>query len=157
MNLFLIALLTCTLKDVCSQKWIILSLRKKSTVPASTIWHNTLITFVIARSNKILTLRALLYMKPAFSMKSELSTTVLYTCTYLSVEVKLTGKAGWKSPLPTLGIFNRPWSQVRSLWDPEMALWALGNSLLCLYISFSKTSQEYLWRCLCKCRPHRVS
>ena len=53
---------------------------------------------VVPTSNKILTLRVLLYLKSTFSLKSELSATVLYIHADLSVEVKLTGKAGWKSP-----------------------------------------------------------
>lgn len=53
---------------------------------------------VVATSNKILTLKALLYLKPTFSLQSELPTTVPHTCVDLSAEVKLTGKAGWKSP-----------------------------------------------------------
>lgn len=65
-------------------------------------------------------------------MKSEFLITILYVCADLSVEVSLISSAGWKSPLPALG-FDRPQSQVRSLWNPEMAFCALANSLLCLY------------------------
>lgn len=59
-------------------------------------------------------LRALLYLQPTFSMKSVI--TVFYVCADLSVEVKLTGNAGWKSPLPTLSIFDSSRSQVRSVY-----------------------------------------
>lgn len=84
------------------------SLKKKSAVPTCKILQNT----VVPRSNKILVLKALL--KPTLSLKSELSTTVLYLGTDLLVEVKLMAEAGWESPCWPQ-VFNRSLLQVRSL------------------------------------------
>lgn len=66
---------------------------------------------VVPTSNKILTLKALLYLKPTFSLKAKLSASVHHMYVGLSVEVQLAGKAEWKS-LCCSHIFNRLWSLI---------------------------------------------
>jgi len=68
---------------------------------------------IFPTSDKILTLEALLYLRPTSSLKAELSTTASHICAALSVAVKLTGKA----PGAQTTLFNRPQSQVRSQED----------------------------------------
>lgn len=73
-------------------KLLSLKKKKKNTIDFCSFPKHCFINVVLT-SNKILTLKALLYLKPTFSFKSKLSATVLHVYIGLSLKVKLSGKA----------------------------------------------------------------